>query len=314
VRPAVVLAVVLVGCGGGVDVTYRRAQGEVRTYVRSYDVEGSNPNGVQARVRQEVRTKETALEVLRGEQATVQVDLERIVVELFRGGPEALLRMDTDLPPPPEKTPETEAEKFAWSVGPLRHVAGSRVEADQAFTGRILEFGGVDDLRKKVLAALPEGDARREFMERMPWEMWLANLLAPAIGVPARGMKVGAEVPIADMRTLPETTGTGGFLYYTGTCRLVKVEEGLARLEMESKVHLDPQGSMPPWPPAMAERRKFLRLKEGVARAWATVRVETGALEEEEHVTELDLHFLKPGGKGEVPIPTKITLRSKLVR
>ena len=312
------LASALLGCGGGVDVSYRRTTGEVRSYVRTLDVQGANPSGVQGRVRQEVSTRETAVEVQRGEQATVRVELQRFLMEVFRGeGKEPVLRMDTRIPEDPKapvKEPETEAEKFAWAIGPLRQVAGCSIEVDQQFTGKILRFDGVEALQKKVLDSVPEGDARRPTLERMPWTLWLANLLAPAIGVPGRGMTLGADLKFADMRTLPETTGTGGYMYYAGNYRLAKVEAGVARLEMEADVFLDPLKGMPPWPKAMAPRRNFLRLQKGACKGWARIDVETGVLEEDEHVTELDLYFVKPDGKGEVAIPTKVTLRSKLVR
>jgi hypothetical protein len=290
----------------------------VGAYVRTYEVEGTNPNGVAGRVRQVVSTKETAVEVQRGEQATVQVALETFVIEVFRGDKaEPVLRIDSRTPPEtktPAKTPETEVEKFEWMVGPLRQVAGCSVEMEQQFSGKILKFDGVEDLQKKVRESVPEGDPRRDTFDQFPWKLWLANLMAPAIGLPGRGMTVGADMKAGDMRTLPESTGTGGYMYYAQTYRLAKVEAGVARVEMDGEVFLDPLKGMPPWPKAIASRRNFLRLKSGTCKAWAKVQVETGILEEEEHVTDLDLHFVKPDGTGEVAIPTRITLRSKLVR
>jgi uncharacterized protein YfaP (DUF2135 family) len=53
---------------------------------------------------------------------------------------------------------------------------------------------------------------------------------------------------------------------------------------------------------------------KGTCKAWAKIRIETGVLEEDEHVTDLDLHFIKPDGTGEVAIPTKVTQRSKLAK
>lgn len=312
------LVFALPGCGGGVDVTYRRATGEVRSYVRTLEIEGTNPSGTEGRVREEVATRETAVEVQRGAQATLQVDIERIVVEVFRGdGKEPVLRMDSripEVPLPAGKEPETEAEKFALVTAPLRRVAGSRVEADQQFNGKILRFGGIEELRMRVLESVPEGDPRRARTEQTSWELWLAQRLACAVGVPSRSMKPGVDVHFLDMRTLPDTTGTGGYLYYAGNCRLAGVVDGVARLEMDAEVFLDPLKGMPPWPRGMAERRNFLRLRKGLCKAWAKVEVETGLLLEDEHVTDLDLVFLRPGGKGEMAIPQKVTQRSKLVR
>lgn len=314
---ALLLASALPACGDGVDVSYRRAEGEVRSYVRTLDVEGGNPSGVKGRVRQEVATKETAVDVQRGRQATVEVEIRRIAMEVFRGdGAEPVLRMDSSVAPDAKaaaKTPETEAEKFEWAVSPMRFAAGGVVDMEQQFTGKIVQFGGVEDLQKRIRDALPEGDRRREVVDQFPWKFWLANLLAPAIGLPEGGMTPGADMKSWDMRTLPETTGTRGFMYYAQTYRLAKVEAGLARVEMEAEVSLDPPKGMPPWPKDVAARRAFLRLKSGACRAWAMVRVETGVLEEEEHVTDLDLHFVKPDGSGEIPIPTKVTLRTKRV-
>ena len=310
------VAALLSGCGGGVDVSYRRAKGEVRRYVRTMEVDGTNPSGIRGRVRQTVGTKETALEVVRGEQAAVQVDIEHLAMEVFGDAPEPLLRVDSRVPPDPKapvKPPETDAEKFEWRVGPLRLVAGARIDMEQQFTGKILAFSGVEEMGKKVHDALPEGDQRREVLAQFPWKLWLANLMAPAIGLPARGMAIGADQKAWDMRTLPETTGTGGYMYYALTYRLAKVEAGVARLELEADISLDPPKGMSPWPTSLASRRPFLRLKSGACKAWARVVVETGVLEEEEHVTDLDLHFIKPDGSGEVPIPTKVTLRTKRV-
>lgn len=307
----------LAGCDGGVDVSYRRAKGEVRNYVRTLEVDGGNPSGVTGRVRQEVATKETALDVQRGMQASVEVEIRHIVMEVFRGeGAAPILRMDSRVPPDPQaavKEPATEAEKFEWAVSPMRFAAGGLVDMDQQFTGKIIGFGEVEGLQKRIRDALPAGDKRREVVDQFPWKFWLANLLSPAIGLPANGMDVGADTKSFDMRTLPETTGTRGFMYYAQTCRLAKVEAGVARVEMEAAVSLDPPKGMPSWPKDVAARRNFLRLKSGACKAWARVVVETGVLEEEEHVTDLDLHFVKPDGSGEVPIPTKVTLRTKRV-
>lgn len=312
------LASALLGCGGGVDATYRRKQGEVRTYLRTLELEGTNPSGTAGRVREEVVTRETAVEVQRSSQATLQVDVERILVEVFRGeGKEPVLRMDTRTPevlPPAGKEPETEAEKFALSTGPLRRVAGGQVEADVQFSGKILGFRGVEGLRKKVLESIPEGDPRRPLAEHFSWELWFAQRLAGALCVPSRSMKLGVDVRFLDMRTLPETAGTGGYLYYAGNCRLASVKEGVARLEMDAEVFLDPLKGMPPWPRGMAERRNYLRLGKGTCKAWARIETETGVLLEDEHVTDLDLFFLPPGGKPEMAIPQRITQRSKLVR
>jgi hypothetical protein len=314
----VLVVSVLAGCDGGVDVTYRRTTGEVREYVRTLDVEGANPSGVRGRVRQEVTTRETAVEVRRREMATVQVEVKRILVEVFRDGPEPLLKMDSDVPEDPAvagKAPETEAEKFAYFLSPLRFLAGAKVDLEQMNTGQVVRPSGVDEVKKRILAALPEGDARRGMAEGFPWGTWFLGVLRPALCVPRNGAKEGEKVKFVDQRTLPETVGTGGFMYYAGTSWLGKVENGKARMEMEAEVFLDPVGpSLQPWPRELAPRRRFLRLQKGTCRAWARIDVETGVLEEDEHVTDLDLHFLPPGDKPEVAIPTKVTLRSKRVK
>jgi hypothetical protein len=316
---SLLLLAALPGCGDSVDVAYRREAGVARNYVRSFDTEGTNPSGVAGRVRQEVSTTETALEVVRGDYATVEVKLDRIVAEVFRGGAaEPVLRMDTASPEPrgdPPAEPATEEEKFAYFLAPMRWLAGARVEVDVKESGKVLRVRGADEIRKGISGHYPEGDARRNVADKMPWEFWCANLMVPGVLVAARGMSAGKDLKFLDIRTLPETTGTGGIMYYAGTFRVAKVEAGVARLEMEGKVTLDPPSpDMPPWPAALASRRHLLRLNAGTCRAWAKIRVETGLLEEDEHVTDLDLHFVKPDGTGEVPIPTKVTQKSKLVK
>ncbi len=133
--------------------------------------------------------------------------------------------------------------------------------------------------------------------------------------VPERSTSTGDLRKFFDFRSLPESTGTGGRMYYEGTYGLAKVEEGIARMEMEAVVTLDPPSpDIPGWPEAMAPRRKFLHLKKGSCRAWERIRVDTGVVLESEHETTLDLAFVRPDGKGEVPIPTKVVQRAKLLR
>ncbi len=312
------LIAALHGCGDSVDVSFRRATGETRTYRRSVEIDGVNPaSGVKARVRQELTTTEKAVEVIDGDRATLQVTVDRVVMEFFRDGPEPVASFDTakDEPPKvPEKKPETDAEMFAYMAGPLRYLPTGRIEVDVKPSGKVVRVVGGEDLRKSVLDHLAPDDPRRPIAEKYSWEALVVNLLRPAVCVPERGASVGESTRFLDMRSLPESTGTGGILYYSGTCRLAKVEGGLARMEMESEVLLDPPSpDLPPWPRAMAERRKYLRLKKGTCRAWASIRIDTGAMEEDDHVTDLDLYFLKPDGKGEVAIPTKVIQRSVLV-
>jgi hypothetical protein len=319
--PCIALAALLAalhGCGDGVDVSIRRATGEARTYARSVEIQGVNPvNEIKGRVREEVTTTEKAVEVIEGDRATLQVTVDRVVMQFFHEGPEPVATLDSakDEPPKgPVKKPETEAEMYLYRAMPMRYLAGGRVEVDVKPSGRILRVVGGDDLRKAVLDHLGADDPRRAVAEKVPWESLITNLLRPALLVPERGAAVGDSGKFYDMRTLPESTGTGGFMYYAGTWRFAKVENGIARMETEAEVSLDPPSpDVQPWPRAMAERRKFLRLQKGTCRAWARIRVDTGVVEEEEHLTELDLHFVRPDGKGEVPIPTKVIQRSKLV-
>jgi hypothetical protein len=312
------LLAALPACSDRVDVAYKRKTGEVRKYVRSLEAEGVNPSGTRGRARQEVHTTETTLEVIPGEQATVRIHVDRIVMEVYRGGaPDPVLRMDTGSAEgqrEPAVPPVTEEDKFAYFLSPLRYVVGGDVEMDQRASGKILKMQGVEGLRKRMLEKVPEGDPRREVVQKFSWELWLTNLVNPAVNTPPGGLAVGKDVRFQDIRTLPETTGTGGYMYYSGAFRLAKVEDGAARMEMEATVTLDPPApGMPPWPTALAARRRFLRLVSGSCKGWARIRVDTGVLEEDEHVTDLDLHFRKPEGGGEVAIPTKVTQRTKRV-
>jgi hypothetical protein len=311
------LASTFVGCGGGVDLCDQRVAGQVRTYLRTIDIAAVNPAGKKGGVHNEVTTRETAAEVLRGGDTTLDVSFERILFRIFGEGPDPMVTMDTGAAPSALETvavPSTQEEKLAHRVAPFRHVIGGVASVEVKKTRLVFGVTRAEELGKRVLDKLPPGDDRREAYEQYAWQNWVANLLKPAIVVQAEGMTVGKDIHFQDMRTLPETALTGGYMYYVGTCRLAKVEAGIARLELEAEVFLDPPKGMPPWPRGVAERRNFLRLSKGVCRAWAKVEVETGILLEDEHVTDLDLTFIKPDGKGEVAIPQKVTLRSKLVR
>ena len=304
-----------VACGGE-DVTYRRREGEVLTCLRTLELESRNPAGNEGRVRQEVTTRETAVEVIPRERMTTEVLIERVVIEVFRGGKDPVVRMDSKEEPGPSPAAPgagKAAERFEAFVRPLRHLAGSRVEVSQRPSGIIVKIDGVDALRDRLLAAIPEGDPTRPVAEKMSWGFWLTNLCRPAVTVPERPASTGVDSEFLDMRTLPETVGVQGFAYFRGKYRLAEVKDGVARLTMEGEASLDPAPRQQPWRPEWVPGRNRLRLQRGVCRGWARIRVEDGRLLEDEHVTDLDLRFVRPDGSGEVPIPQKVTQRTKLV-
>jgi hypothetical protein len=301
--------------GGGPVVVCRRDEGSVLRTVHVFESEGVNPGGKAGRVRQEVAITTTALAVVPRDRMTLKATVDRIVIEVFGDGPAPRLRMDTAGPaaPPPSGPPGRDApeeEKFAWTTAPLRALAGESVEVEQKLSGRVIEIQGFPEFRKKAAAAFPEGDGRRAMIEGYPWEGWLAGILSPAVVVPERGMVAG-EPPqrFLDLRPLPELAGTPGFIYYAGTYEVTSVADGVATVSMKAEALLDPPSpQMPPWP--ANGKRDLLRLVKGTATGWVRIRLADGALLEDEHVTDLDLRYVKPEGT-EVPTPLRTLRRTR---
>ena len=140
------------------------------------------------------------------------------------------------------------------------------------------------------------------------------HLLRPHLVVGETSLQVGEPRHFQDMGFLPESVGVVGFMYVRGKYVLKSVADGVARVEMEAEVGLDPLPGMPPWPPAAAALRNRMRLGRGTCKGFARIETATGRLIEDEVVTELDLHLAAPDGKSEVPVPAKATRRLKLIR
>ena len=300
-------------------MTYRSREGEVRTYLRTLEVEGSNPRGTVGRILQEITWRQTTLEVIPRERTTTKYLIERVRIEIARPGKDGVLRLDTaeaaqkEPAPGPGQRPGDE-DSFLRHAAPFRRMVGASAEIVQFPSGKVDRIDGIDAFRKHMTEGLAADAPLRKVVEQLPWAFWIASMVSPAIGVPDRGMSVGQEIQFQDMRILPETVQVPGFLYYRGSARFAEAKDGIARFEMQGEVSLDPPSGMPPWPPAFAPGRPRLRLQRGSCKASARIAVETGCLEEDEHVTDLDLQFVKPDGTGGIPVPTKITMRTKLVR
>ena len=260
-------------------------------------------------------TTEKALEVIPRQSLVTEVTFDRVVVELKRADSGRTIRFDTAEPPAEEGGAGEEAtSSFFRNTRPLRALAGSRIEVTQRPTGMIESFGATESLVRQLQEGLPPGDPLRAGIERILSFGSLRYMLTPQVIVPARPLGASEVLKFQDLRPLPETTMLAGMIYYRGTYRLASAAEGPARMEMEAEVSLDPYPGMPPWPPAIAANRERLRLARGTCRAHSLTDAASGVLEEDEHVTELDLVYLPPDGKGEVPLPTKVTQRTKRIR
>jgi len=300
----------LAGCGGE-DLTYRREEGEVRTYLRTVLVEGRSPAGTGGTFRSEATSRERTVEVIPGERVVTEALFERIRIDLRMEEDAGAQAFDTKDPPP---SGEAAATPFAQRTAPFRRLAGATVTVRQRPTGMVEGFEGVEALRERMLEGVAEEDPLRSGIERLVSPGSLRYILGPNLLLPGRRMATGETMEIQDIRPMPETAATPGLLYLRGKFRLAEVKDGKARVEVEGEVSLDPFPKMPPWPPAYAPYRSRLRLERGVFKGWARVAVDKGILEEDEHRTELSLFFVKPDGSGEVPISQTVTQATRLVR
>ena len=308
------LALLLAGCGGE-DCSFRWEPGEVRTYLRTEEAEGRAPDGSERSARLEFTTTETAVEVVPGTSHTLRVAFDRVAGEARRGGDRPVLRYDSAGPPPaPPADDDEEAKTFLRSRAPILALAGKGLEGSWRPSGLFVEFEGLEALRAAMTEGKPEGHPFHRAVEQIVSVPSLHHLLRPHLVVGETSLRAGEARPFQDVGFLPESVGGFGFVYYRGTYRLKGVEDGVARVELEAEAALDPLPGMPPWPAAAAELRNRLRLVRGTCRGFARIETATGRLLEDEHVTELDLHFTRPDGGGEVPIPSKATRRLRLLR
>lgn len=290
-------------------MTYRGKPGEVRTYVRTVTVTGSHPSGGAGTMRSETTTRETVLEALPRKGVTTEVAFDRIRVDVTREGDPEVQSFDSSAPAPEGEAAET---PFAVRTAPLRLLAGSKVVLRRKPTGMVEAFEGVEALRERMLAGLPGGDPLRPAVERLLSFGSLRYMLTPNLLVPDAPLAVDDPGQFQDIRPLPETTGSPGLLYFRGTFRLKEVKDGVARMEIDASVSLDPAPGMPSWPPAMAPFRNRLRLGRGVCSGWARISLDGGLLLEDEHTTELDLFAVPPDGSTEIPIPTRVVQATRL--
>jgi hypothetical protein len=274
-------------------------------------MEGKSSVGTSGILRTEITTKETAVEAIPRGLTTTKVEFERVVVELHPAGSDRTVRIDSaDARPEAGEAPGEESP-FRKGTRPLRSLVGCAIEVVQKPSGMIERVDGLDAAKERLEKGLAADDPRRQGIERVLSPGSLRFMLSPLMIVPEQRLGVGEEQHFQDIRPLPDTVGLPGFLYFRGTYRLVEVKDGVARLEMKADTSLDPSGTLPPWPPAAAAGRNRLRLERGACKAWSRITVETGRLEEDEHVTDLDLFYVKPDGSGEIPMPTKVTQRTK---
>ncbi len=283
----------------------------MRTYVHRVLVEGAHPGGSKGTFLSEVTTRETCVEALPRVSYASEVLFERLRIELRRSGEEGADVFDSAAPPPSGAAAET---PFARRTAPHRLLAGSKITMVQRPSGLVERVEGVESLRERMCRDLAPEDPVRGGIERLLGLGSLRYLVGPNILVPEHPASKGEERLFQDIRPLPETTGFPGLLYIRGKARFAGVEDGVARIEIEAEATLDPGPNMPPWPPAMAANRNRLRLQRGVCTGWARISVEKGVLLEDEHRTVLDLHFVKPDGTGEVPLPTTVTQSTKLLK
>ena len=299
------------GCVAGEDLTYRREEGEIRTYLRTMLAEGKLASGADGSFRFEATTKEKTVESIPGLRVVSDVLLERIRVQVSTGLPGDPQAFDTDEPIPPG---EAAGKAIARRSIPFRRMAGSTITIHQQPSGVIEKFEGLEALHARVMEGVAEDAPERHVYEGLTTPGWMQNLLAPDLRVPTTRVIVGESQAVLETRMLPENVGMPGILYYRGDYRLTSVKEGEARVDFSGEVSLDPFPGMPPWPAVFAAKRKLLRLDRGVFHAWARIGIGKGVLEEDEHVTELDLVFLGKDGKGETPLPTKVTRSTRLIR
>ena len=236
-------------------------------------------------------------------------------VESGREGTERVLRFDSAAPLPKEPPPAPLPGEafFDRGTAPLRALAGADFEVVREPTGMITRFDGLDALKERLTKGIDPADPLRGGIDRILSFGSLRYMLTPAIVVPAKRLQPGEEESFLDLRPLPDTVGLAGYLYYRGTYRIAEVKDGAARLEMKAEVTLDPPAGMPSWPAGTEKGRVRLRLAKGECRAWARIETASGRLLADEHATDLDLYFVRPDGKGEVPIPTKVVQGTKTV-
>ena len=314
--PLPLLALVLVGCGGE-DVSFRWAPGEARTYLRTELSEGRSPDGLDRSATLEFTTTETAVEVIPGTSATLRVVFDRVAGEVHRGGGKPVLRYDSAAPLPAPPEGDAEAAAILRSRAPLLALVGKSIEGTWKPSGlfeKDVGFEGLEEMRAAMTAGRPADHPMHKAVEQIASVPSLHHLLRPHLVVGESSLEIGQPRKFQDMGFLPENVGGIGFFYAAGTYTLKSVEEGVARVELEAEAGIDPLPGMPPWPPALAELRNRLRLVRGTCRGFARIEVATGRLLEDEHVMELDLHFTRPDGKGEVPVPCKATRRLKLIK
>jgi hypothetical protein len=209
---------------------------------------------------------------------------------------------------------DREAVQFIRSRGPILAMVGKSLEGTWRESGMLLRFDGLESLRAAMSEGRPAEDPFRRAVDQIVNTASLHHLLRPHLVVGERSLSPGEKRAFQDMGFLPESVGGVGYAYYKGTYELKEVVDGVARVEMEAEVSLDPYPGMPPWPAAAAEFRNRLRLVRGTCRAWARVEPATGRLLEDEHLTELDLRISPEAGAAEVPLPTRKIRRLKLLR
>lgn len=311
--PLPLLALLLAGCGGE-DVSFRWTPGEARTYLRTEISEGRAPDGSERAATMEITTTETAVEVIPGTSVTQKVVFDRLAGEFRRGADRPVLRYDSGKPLDAPPDGDSDAAAFLRSRAGILALAGKSLEATWHPSGKLLKFGGLEEMRAAMAAGRPADHPMHAEAARIGSDPVMHHLLRSHLAVGESSLKVGEPRHFQDMGYLPESVGLVAFMYYRGTFVLKSVEDGVARVEMEAEVGIDPLPGMPPWPAAIAEFRNRLRLVRGTCRGWARIEVATGRLLEDEHVTELDLHVTLPDGKGEVPIPAKAIRRLKLLK
>ncbi len=282
----------------------------MKTVRYSTEVEGGHRSGTLGNRSQTAFTiKQTTLEAVPRAEALVRMAVERVELGIRTGKDGKEYAFDTDA-----LKPEAELSPIEKGMTVAGRFVGHDFELRMRPDGKLSKFENMESMRSRMTEGLPEKSPGRLQLMKMTERLPMHHQFATLSPMPAKSYTVGSSWTFADLLLLPETTSVPGMLYLKGKGRLASVENGIATIELSGKVTLDPpDASAPPLHPKLAEFRKLLRLQSGAMTGSAKMRVADGVLLEAEQVYELDLHFVKIGDAGEVPMPTTLTRRIKVL-
>ncbi len=307
----VLLAPLLAACGGGTDLSYRWKEGEARAYRYVLEGKGARWSGEPVEFSTEMTTREATESELPGvSQNRVRIEGIRCALSLPGMPAGEALRFDTSDPKASEEAMRN--PDYGPMVEVFKQMVGGEVYPRMQPSGHCSRLDGLDRLQERMFEGLPADSPLRGRFAAYSDEPNLRSQFEALLLVPAHPVAAGETWPYKRIGPLPQTLALPGFLYYVGTSRVAEVKDGVARVDMEGEVSLDPpEGApRPARSQALDQTRAMLRLGKGTCRGFAKIRLEDGRLEDSELVTDLDLYWVKLGGAGEVPIGSHVVQRT----